>query len=635
MVPLLADTNAAQLSVVQQSVDAVHGANPVFQQTLNDTWGPDRAALAVQQGQAPLADYVTVVLDGPPSSSSSSTSQKRSASSSAGALWAATRQARIWKLASLLQAQHNATVYEGQNHALADNILNSVGPMAASLAPVGGILNSNMQVNMSNDTYVAMQANWDAAYNLSTTGQLNVHTLNALNTMLASGVGAVVRFARPSPVATDTTSPSPSYAPGQKRALAQAVTASPQNNALVSLSSGLGVLVRGVPTLVSDIVSGRAAAKAAGVANVSTKINWVASTNYSNYGRYMLATSWGKTIQVAARPPSVPGYQGVSSTPFFASVSERLTAAWQLRQEIATTTNPVATQLAQRLGLVASAVRDTWFRVHVQHQPLIPSPTPASIARSIRVSPANTPPLPPFPPTPGNGTHCLTNFTTLCTYCWALDQFTGYAILSVELPVGFFANTAQPDFNQAQALYSDYYNITAYLAQENGTAIVGNSSANPVRFPALNVSAWAYIDDNIPGKIGFTDLQPLINETITFIKSLFGNITLSLGIASEAVTVLASEASSVLGKGARAPSPLRLAYERDLAAWQADPVLRQTRPRPLRPEYTNLVLGVRALVTMRGLVSKFLPASVLASIDAWITAPVQTNVRAPSRLLPP
>jgi hypothetical protein len=603
VMPLMADVSSAQLAVSQQNVDALHGGNPVFQQTLNETWGPDRAALASQQGTADLGSYVTVVLA--QQTSGGDASQKRqAATTTAGAAWANAQWTRVAALAQILQAEYNDTIVNGQPHQLATNVLDQMIPLMSSLAPVPSVTDLN-QVGIYNDT--AGEMLWNMTLSVNSSVQSGGLTINHLNTMLASGILAVARFARPTPTTTRPSSLAGSPGATKKRGLLQAPA---PISGLATLSASAGILARGLPMMVTDILSGRAAAKAAGVANVSTKINWVATTNYSNYGKYMLASSWGKTIRVAARPSSQP-YVGFSTTPFFATLAERLTAVNLLRQQMTAATDPVATTLGERLGVIAQAIRSTWTRVHTLHQPLVVTP-----AEQV---------------TPGtNGTDCLTNYTVLCEQCWALDQIVGYSILSVELPVGFFANTATPDFNTAQGMYNDFYNITAYLKQQNGTAIIGNSSANPVRFPALNTSAWAYVDDGIPGKIGFSDLQPLINETLAFIKSLFGNVTLTLGVASEAVTVLAAEASAAVLRGktkTAPPSALRVQYEADLAAWQASPRLQAIRPRPLPPEYTTFVLGMRTLVTLQGYVSKFVPASVGTYLTEWANTPPNLSTR--------
>jgi hypothetical protein len=110
-----------------------------------------------------------------------------------------------------------------------------------------------------------------------------------------------------------------------------------------------------------------------------------------------------------------------------------------------------------------------------------------------------------------------------CTDCLYLDNLFGYWVLFVDNAIGFYTNN-NPGQNASTFAYLqyDFNRIDTQLRTVGGPAIFGNSPLLPARFPTPSTSFWNdYLNDNIVGKLGFSDIQPLVDLTTNFFVNFF------------------------------------------------------------------------------------------------------------------
>lgn len=112
-----------------------------------------------------------------------------------------------------------------------------------------------------------------------------------------------------------------------------------------------------------------------------------------------------------------------------------------------------------------------------------------------------------------------------CNNCLYLDNLFGYWVLFVDNAIGFYTSN-NPGQNASTFAYlqSDFNTIDAQLRNVGGPAIFGNNPRLPARFPTPSTSFWNdYLNDNIVGKLGFSDIQPLVDTTTSFFINFFQN----------------------------------------------------------------------------------------------------------------
>jgi hypothetical protein len=108
---------------------------------------------------------------------------------------------------------------------------------------------------------------------------------------------------------------------------------------------------------------------------------------------------------------------------------------------------------------------------------------------------------------------CLTNITfgnsTLCEECFFMDQLIGRLESGLAWALGYFTGGQFGDALQVAL------NFMQYIADDGAYVVVGSGPALPVGdFPSVH--GWAasmeYLNDDIPDKIGFSDLFVMLNN---------------------------------------------------------------------------------------------------------------------------
>ncbi len=141
---------------------------------------------------------------------------------------------------------------------------------------------------------------------------------------------------------------------------------------------------------------------------------------------------------------------------------------------------------------------------------------------------------------------CLTTFD-FCQDCLILDNWLGYAIYAIDNFVKWATGSeaASPSATLVWA-HEGFTNRSNYIADMDAPVIVGDSPTNPVRWPYLDRSSWALFRDNDPYKIGITDLQPLLDDTVALINEALGDQGLLAGLefaGGDEITANVSSAS--------------------------------------------------------------------------------------------
>ncbi len=154
---------------------------------------------------------------------------------------------------------------------------------------------------------------------------------------------------------------------------------------------------------------------------------------------------------------------------------------------------------------------------------------------------------------------CLTT-QTFCQQCYLMDQVLGTSVLAINTSVAFYTsdNPPRPESTLAELL-ADYDRVESQLFANRTTFVhLGDSDDNPALFPNKQRGWWAnYLNDPIPGKIGFTDIQPLIDATIAWFESLFNNASIDSPPTSASMISLQPDLVASAGLGGSRFTSLR------------------------------------------------------------------------------
>ncbi len=134
---------------------------------------------------------------------------------------------------------------------------------------------------------------------------------------------------------------------------------------------------------------------------------------------------------------------------------------------------------------------------------------------------------------------CLTT-PTFCAQCYLMDQLLGTTTIAINATVAYYTsdNPLQPEAT-LDALAADYARVEGKLFGNRSAYVTfGDSPLNPALWPNKDRGTWDhYWNDGIPNKIGFSDIQPLIDATWAWIESLFSSsasASAPMGISSTA-----------------------------------------------------------------------------------------------------
>lgn len=118
-------------------------------------------------------------------------------------------------------------------------------------------------------------------------------------------------------------------------------------------------------------------------------------------------------------------------------------------------------------------------------------------------------------------TTCGAPWQELCDNCLVIGNYVGVLVGSVEAWADFYTCNAPWYGSDACDLVAEYHTMRAYLVDDTLPVIFGDSPANPARFPPLNRSILPYFDDTAPNKMYFNDIVDLVDDTIGFFLNLF------------------------------------------------------------------------------------------------------------------
>lgn len=114
--------------------------------------------------------------------------------------------------------------------------------------------------------------------------------------------------------------------------------------------------------------------------------------------------------------------------------------------------------------------------------------------------------------------------STFCQQCLLFTTYLERWLNIVNITVEFYDGTAPRNESTFAYLAYDWSNLDVRLRNNFSQPFWGNSSLNNLPFPPLYYSWWAFVGDTLPNKTGFSDIQPLINQTVNFFVALLEGI---------------------------------------------------------------------------------------------------------------
>lgn len=282
---------------------------------------------------------------------------------------------------------------------------------------------------------------------------------------------------------------------------------------VTAFATGMGGLWR----VGLEMLSGRAYANATGAVYgtppISTSVVWelAGGSNAARVARMATVSqrdpgyaAW--TSELAQQPTSF--WDRMAKTQALTRVMNtfrsRMAGLASLRQSLAVATPSVRAQKLQRL-----------HQLWVNFAPLAPANFDAAGIRIYRGANVTIDPA-----------LCRSDNLDLCQQCFFVDQFYGFYLQQAELPLDFFMSSSPQPVQRLDYVIADYLDTRNYLLDRSIPVRVGNSPVNDVRFPSYTRPSVNYIDDPIPNKIGFSDAQPLIDDTMAFINTIIGQTNL-------------------------------------------------------------------------------------------------------------
>jgi hypothetical protein len=601
VLPNVEDWLKAESAVTQRARDGLYPeavrASADYTAALDLAYGPDRAALALlPPNDTTVADYVDALLN------VSSTLKKRGVLSD---LQSAQRE-RLAGLARTLEAMRDSK-YVGFTESLKMHL----SPLLDTMQPPVY-------------TYETTAESTTAA---ATSGQNEtIETVADLNTAAGRAVdrviGATWRIMRATMVLSgvdDVVNDTTTTTTAKKRSLVNAAAAS-------NLTARISAVGRYGWQALGDILSGRATRRAARVATVTT-------------------VGTAQTVNETA------ALNTITSIPW---VPTRISSRFVARRATAVATVPT-TQMRrvysmQRLSTIAAARLDSFRSVltmlHASTDGMGTTSIRNPAVRAARVRHVIETYAAVFANRnnnnntfmASNNTECISPSQILCDECAILDAYVGYGIRIGAQPIDFYMGTAALPYNTFADLYADYLATDEYLGNVSLVpVVVGDSAANPVRFPARNFSIWNYTGDPIPGKIWFNDLNDLLADTSALISDVFGGgLTGLIGDIVEltgATTTTRSPATTArLQQFARyfnlsasvdevdretgAQAQAEADYVVARRAWDALPAGQRTQARPQPPSYTMTYLARRVIMDV-GVTAAHATSVVTRPVLAW------------------